>query len=82
MTYTVNMYFTTCTLLVNGKNTEAFINRDIKEIHKYIETTTHGNIRINTGQLNEIMRQQLEQALNQLTNKNWKDERKMTILRT
>ncbi|CAG2206322.1 unnamed protein product [Mytilus edulis] len=33
-TYTVNLYLTTCTLMVNGKNPENFGDRDIKEIHK------------------------------------------------
>lgn len=35
--YMLNMYHTTCSCLVNGKNTEQFVKKDIHEIFKLIE---------------------------------------------
>lgn len=62
-TYTVNLYLTTCVLLVNGKNTELFVNRDIKDIHEFIRNTYCGSNKINITKLNEMMKNKLEQAL-------------------
>jgi len=62
-TYTVNLYLTTCVLLVNGKNTQLFVNRDIKDIHELIRNTYCGSNKINITKLNEMMKSKLEQAL-------------------
>ncbi|CAG2248026.1 unnamed protein product [Mytilus edulis] len=62
-TYTVNLYLTTCTLMVNGKNPENFGDRDIKEIHKLIENVNNGDKNKTITKLNEIMKSKLEQAL-------------------
>ncbi|CAC5398822.1 GTF3A [Mytilus coruscus] len=62
-TYTVNLYLTTCTIMVNGENPENFGNRDIKEIHKLIENMNNGDKNKTITKLNEIMKSKLEQAL-------------------
>lgn len=62
--YTINLYVTTCTLLVNGKNTEIFVNTDVRAIHDMISNTYCDNNRINIVKLNELMRRKLEEAVN------------------
>ena len=38
--YTVNLYNTTSRLLVNGKNVDLFLNRDVKQIYDMIQKVT------------------------------------------
>jgi hypothetical protein len=40
-TYTINAYLTKCSLLINGKNVEKFIDDDIKEIHSILHPALH-----------------------------------------
>jgi hypothetical protein len=61
--YTVNLYLTTCKLLVNGKNPENFLDRDISNIHRYINSTTCNDKKLNVNKLNEILKEQLETVL-------------------
>jgi serine/threonine-protein kinase RIO1 len=63
MAYTVNLYLTTCKLLVNGKNPENFLDRDISNIHRYINSTTCNDKKLNVNKLNEILKEQLETVL-------------------
>ena len=63
MAYTVNLYLTTCKLLVNGKNPENLSDRDIGNIHRYINSTTCNDKKLNVNKLNEILKEQLETVL-------------------
>ena len=55
MAYTVNLYLTTCKRLVNGKNLENFLDRDISNIHRYINSTTCNDKKLNVNKLNEYI---------------------------
>ncbi|CAC5405199.1 unnamed protein product [Mytilus coruscus] len=54
--------------MVNGKHSENFLNRDATNIHKYINGTTNDNKKIDVNNLNRILREQLEIAINTLNN--------------
>jgi hypothetical protein len=45
-TYTINAYLTKCSLLINGKNVEKFIDDDIKEIHSIMSQTKINGVKI------------------------------------
>jgi serine/threonine-protein kinase RIO1 len=49
--------------LVNGKNPENFLDRDISNIHRYINSTTCNDKKLNVNKLNEILKEQLETVL-------------------
>ena len=61
--YTANLYYTTSRLLVNGKNVELFMTRDINSIHEIIQKVTSAEPDFNTDKLNRKLAQQLEDVL-------------------
>ncbi|CAG2245584.1 unnamed protein product [Mytilus edulis] len=62
--YTVNIYYTTSRLLVNGKNVSDFIDRDLQNIHNIISSSTSNNTKLNIDDLNAMLREQLTSILN------------------
>ena len=65
-TYTINAYLTKCSLLINGKNIERFIDDDIKEIHNIMSKTKINGVNIDVSLLNQALASKLEEALNEL----------------
>ena len=61
--YTAILYYTTSRLLVNGKNVELFMTRDIESIHEIIQKVTSSVPDFNTDKLNRKLAQQLEYVL-------------------
>ena len=61
--YTVNLYNTTSRLLVNGKNVELFLNRDVRQIHDIIQKVTSAEPNFNIDKLNQSLALQLETLL-------------------
>ena len=61
--YTVNLYNTTSRLLLNGKNVEIFLNRDVKQIHDMIQKMTSAESNFNIDKLNQSLAIQLETLL-------------------
>lgn len=64
--YTINAYLTKCSLLVNGKNTQQFIDRDIPLIHNIMSETKFNGLSLNIEQLNHSLRLKLEKALSEM----------------
>ncbi|VDI45496.1 Hypothetical predicted protein [Mytilus galloprovincialis] len=62
--YTVNIYYTTSRLLVNGKNVSDFIDRDLQNIHNIISSSTSNNTKLDIDDLNRMLREQLTNILN------------------
>ena len=65
-TYTINAYLTKCSLLINGKNVEKFIDDDIKEIHSIMSQTKINGVKIDVRLLNQALALKLEEALSEL----------------
>ena len=65
-TYTINVYLTKCSLLINGKNVEKFIDDDIKEIHNIMSQTKINGVNIDVSLLNQALALKLEEALSEL----------------
>jgi hypothetical protein len=49
--YIINAYLTKCSLLINGKNTQDFIDRDIPLIHCIMSNTKINGVSLNIEQL-------------------------------
>ena len=60
--YTINAYLTKCSLLINGKNTQRFIDRDIPLIHNIMSVTKFNGVSLNIEQLNQSLRLKFEKA--------------------
>jgi hypothetical protein len=58
--YTINMYHTTCSLLVNGAGTRKFLEKDLPHIIK--QTANSEEFNVSLGQANKNLKQLLEEA--------------------
>ena len=63
----INAYLAKCSLLINGKNTQGFIDRDIPLIHCIMSNTKINGVSLNIEQLNQSLRLKLEKALSALS---------------
>ena len=61
--YTINIYTTSSRFLINGKNTQIFVDRDLKNIRKIIESATQNNTEALLKNLNVKMAEQLTKLL-------------------
>jgi hypothetical protein len=57
--YTLTLYNTKCTFLVNGKGTNIFIEKDLPNTHKIIKDVTLNGNRINIKNWNEKLEEEL-----------------------
>ena len=57
--YTMNLYYTKCTLLINGKATMVFIDKHLKHIHQIMSSVTITGMTVDTKTLNELLAAQL-----------------------
>ena len=57
--YTLNLYPTRCSLLINGKATSCFIKPDLPKIHELMSKITTEGRSINIKQLNDMLATQL-----------------------
>ena len=64
---TINAYLAKCSLLINGNNTQGFIDRDIPLIHCIMCNTKINGVSLNIEQLNQSLRLKLEKALSALS---------------
>ena len=60
---TINIYTTSSRFLINGKNTQIFVDRDLKNIHKIIESATQNNTEAHLKNLSVKMAEQLTKLL-------------------
>ena len=65
--YTLNLYHTKCSFLVNGKSMEQFLNNDLSEIHKIISSVVLNGNQIDLKSLNVLLAQQLTTVLNSMS---------------
>ena len=63
--YTVNIYPTRCSLLINGKATRHFTETDLPEIHKIMMNTTIQGKPVNYNTLNQLLAQELQRLINE-----------------
>jgi len=75
--YTVNLYITKCSILVNGRGAVNFIHRDIINLHEIIKNTTVNGLSVDIQQTNLLLSQQLETLLNGMK-KNTKQNQQAT----
>ena len=61
--YTINIYTTSSRFLINGKNTQIFVDRDLKNIRKIIESATQNNTEALLKNLNVKMADKLTKLL-------------------
>ena len=61
--YTINLYHTRCTFLVNGKKVDEFLSVDIPKVHELLNNVVLDGKAIDLGALNQIMAHQLQQAI-------------------
>lgn len=61
--YTVNVYLTKCSFLVNGKSTERFLETDLGKIHEIIQRVTFRGKALNVSELNAMLARQLTSVL-------------------
>jgi hypothetical protein len=66
--FTINAYTTRCSLLINGKSSELFLDNDIRHIHNIMSSTKINGTNIDVHRLNQCLAANLEQALHALTN--------------
>ena len=66
--FTINAYTTRCSLLINGKNSELFLDNDIRHIHNIMSSTKINGTNIDVQRLNQCLTANFEQALLALTN--------------
>ncbi|MEW8548708.1 MAG: hypothetical protein AB2693_34840 [Candidatus Thiodiazotropha sp.] len=70
ISYTVNMYLTKCSLLINGKATNSFIDIDLDCIHQLMGQVTIHGVHVNAQELNRLLALQLQKLLaGQMTSK-------------
>ena len=62
--YTVNLYLTKCSFLINGKSIDRFLETDLKNITKMTENASLNGNPVNISQLNAKLRTQLDRVLN------------------
>jgi len=68
LSFTINTYTTRFSLLINGKNSELFLDNDIRHIHNIMSSTKINGTNIDVQRLNQCLAANLEQALHPLTN--------------
>ena len=61
--YTLNLYYTKCSFLVNGKSVEKFLYEDLKKIHLMIESATVDGEQVDITELNALLAKQLSEVL-------------------
>ena len=61
--YTINLYLTKCSFLVNGKNVDEFLSTDIPCIHELASNVRLDGKVIDLKMLNQLMAKQLQQAI-------------------
>ncbi len=61
--YTLNLYTTKCSLLVNGKHTDCFLKEDIPKIHELMTNITIQGRDVNIDELNMLLKNQLQKLL-------------------
>lgn len=66
--YTINLYLTKCSILVNGKYSTNFINRDLPKLHEIISQTTINGETIDIQETNKVLAQKLDSILKQSSN--------------
>lgn len=66
--FTINAYLTKCSLLINGKNCELFIDNDLDNIHHIMTNTKIDGAKINNEMLNQNLASKLQSALNVIKN--------------
>ena len=59
ISYTMNLYYTECTLWINGKATMVFIDEHLKHIHHIMSSVTITGMTLDTKTLNELLAEQL-----------------------
>lgn len=62
-TYTLNMYLTRCSLLINGKATQHFINEDLSTIHQIMSQVTIQGMKVDIKKLNALLADQMQKLL-------------------
>ena len=62
--YTVNLYYTKCSFLVNGRSFDRFLQEDLKKIHTVIESAKVDGKAVDIAELNEVLAKQLSGVLN------------------
>ena len=62
--YSLNLYLTKCSLLVNGKATENFCNNHLPLLHNIMQNTNIEGRKINIKEMNLILAEQLRIVLN------------------
>ncbi|VDI31295.1 Hypothetical predicted protein [Mytilus galloprovincialis] len=61
--YTINLYTTRCSMLVNGKKTNYFIHKDLVKIHSIMRKTNLNGLKIDKDNLNKLLADKLEHIL-------------------
>ncbi|MEW8548790.1 MAG: PHD finger domain-containing protein [Candidatus Thiodiazotropha sp.] len=61
--YTLNIYLTKCSLLINGKATQHFINEDLSAIHQIMSQVTVQGMKVDIKKLNELLATQLRKLI-------------------
>ncbi|CAC5398871.1 unnamed protein product [Mytilus coruscus] len=62
--YAINLYTTRCSMLVNGKKTNYFIQEDLGKIHSIMRKTNMKGIKIDKDNLNKLLADKFEYILN------------------
>ncbi|CAG2208929.1 unnamed protein product [Mytilus edulis] len=61
--YTLSVYYTSCSLLVNGRDTIRFFTIDLPEIHKTINQVILNGTKVDLQSLNKHLEEQLQKML-------------------
>ena len=61
--YTLNLYTTTSKMLLNGRDTQVFVEHDLPEIHHIVQNVKFGGQALNLKALNELFIEQLNKLL-------------------
>ena len=61
--YTLNLYTTTSKMLLNGRDTQVFVEHDLPEIHHIAQNVKFGGQALNLKALNELFIEQLNKLL-------------------
>ena len=62
--YTMNLYLTKCSLLINGKATMTFIDEHLPKIHEIMSHMTVSGISVDIQALNGLLAAQLQKVIN------------------
>ena len=67
--YTVNLYVTQCSILVNGKMMDHFVNEHLAMISDIMENITINGVHIDRDEMNKLLASKLQEAINILNRK-------------